>query len=75
MAVALQQCIFDPMLVNLKCVSGAEGSFFFNFSKICLYFSAVYLQFFKKITASQTHFGFTNIGSNMHCFRDTVIYF
>ena len=41
----------DPLLVKRKCVS------------ICLHFSAVCLWFFKKPTASQTHFGFSNIAS------------
>ena len=30
-------------------------------------------QKFKKTSASQTHFGFTNIGSEMHSFRGTAI--
>ena len=29
----------------------------------------------QKTTASQTHFGFTNIGSNMHWFRAIAFYF
>ena len=72
MAVALKQCIFEPMLVKPK-MRLKSGSFY-QFSKICLHFSAVCLQFFKK-TASQTHFGFTNIGSNMHRFSATAISF
>ena len=43
-----------------------RGGSFFRFSKK---FSAVCLQFFKKTTTSQTHFGFTNMGSEMHSFR------
>ena len=50
--VALKQCIFDSMLVKPKCVS--ETVVFFQFSKICLHFSAVCIQFFKKTTASQS---------------------
>ena len=45
-----------------------RGGGFFQFSKICLHFSAVCLQFFKKTTASQTHFGFTNMGSEVLSF-------
>ena len=52
-----------------------RGGRFFQFSKICLHFLAVCLQFFKKSTAYQTHFGFSNIGSNMHRFSSTSIYF
>ena len=38
------------------------GRVFFHFSRICLG------TFFKVPTASQTHFGFTNMGSNMYLF-------
>ena len=51
-----------------------RGGRFFQFSKICLHFSAVCLQFFKKSATSQTHFGFTNIGSNMNRYRATAIW-
>ena len=51
-----------------------RGGRFFQFSKICLHFSAVCLQFFKKSATSQTHFGFTNIGSNMHRYKVTAIW-
>ena len=44
--VALKQCIFDSMLVKPKCVS--ETVVFFQFSKICLHFSAVCIRFFEK---------------------------
>ena len=50
------------------------SSFFFQLSKI-FQFQAVCLQFFKYTSASQTHFGFTNIRSNMHSFHSTAIYF
>ena len=52
-----------------------RGGRFFQFTKICLHFSAVCLQFFKKSIASQTHFGSTNRGSNMHHFWGTAFYF
>ena len=45
-----------------------RGGSFFQFSKICLHFSAVCLQFFNKTNASQTHFGFINLGSEMLSF-------
>ena len=38
-------------------------------------FSAVCLQFSKQSATSQTHFGFTNMGSKMHHFSATAIYF
>ena len=56
------------MLVKPKCVW--EAVVIFN-----LHFSAVCLQFFKGSTASQTHFGFINLGSNKHCFWATAFYF
>ena len=65
MAEPLKICISDPMLVKLKCVLKAQV--YFDFSAICLQF------FKKKLTASQIHFGFTNIGSEMHIFRGTAI--
>ena len=48
---------------------------FFHFLKICLHFSAVRLQFSKTSVTSQTHFDFSNIGSNMHSLRATAIFF
>ena len=63
---------FWPYVVKAKmCL---RGSSFFQFSEICLHFSAVCLQFFKKTTASQIHFGFTNMGSEMLSFRVMVIW-
>ena len=52
-----------------------RGGRSFQFLKNCLHFSAVCLQFFKWIAVSQTHFGFANIGSKMHRFSTTAIYF
>ena len=47
----------------------------FQFLKIGLHFSAVFLQSFNEETTSQTHFGFSNMGSERlslgataHCF-------
>ena len=40
----------------------------FNFWRFFLYFSVVCLQFFNWTTASQTHFGFTNMGSEVLSF-------
>ena len=71
MAVSLKLCISDYVG---KAKMRLRGGSFFKFSKICLHFSAVCLQFFKSIIAYQTHFGFTNIGSEMHSFRDTAIW-
>ena len=53
---------------------GLGGGSFFQFSKICLHFSAVCLQFFQKNTTSQTHFGFTNMGSNILTLEVTAHY-
>ena len=47
----------------------------FKFWNICVEFSAVCLPFFKISTTSQTHVGFTNLGSEMHCFSFAAIYF
>ena len=66
MAVTLKVCWYVG-----KAKMGLRGGSCFRFLKICLNFSAVCLQFFKKIDTSQTHFGFTNIGSEMHTFRVT----
>ena len=70
-AVTSKVCIFDPTLVKPKWVWDAVV--FFNFQKFCLHFSAVCLQFFKKNTTSQTHFGFTNMGSNMLTLEVTAL--
>ena len=66
MAVELNRCTFDPMLVKPKCVREAVD--FFNYEN-CSQTSAVCLQFFKKSATSQTHFGFTNIEAEMHTSR------
>ena len=72
-AVDLKRSTFDPMFVKPKWV--LEAVDFFQFSIICLQFSAVCLQFFKKSTTSQTHFGFTNIGSKEYRFSSKAIDF
>ena len=64
---------FDPMLFKSKCVWEAVD--LFKFLKMCLQSSAFCFQLFKKSTASQTHFGFTNIGSKAHRFSSTATYF
>ena len=56
------------MLVKPKCVW--EVVVFFNFWKNF----QLFVYNFSKTTASQTHFGFTNIGSEMHNFRGTAIW-
>ena len=44
--------------------------------KLCNFFTFSNYYFLpQKTTASQTHFGFTNIGSNMHRFWATAFYF
>ena len=71
MAVQLKLCISDPMLVKPKCVWEAVV-----FLKNCKQTAEKCKQIFenwKKTTASETHFGFTNIGSEMHSFRGTAI--
>ena len=69
----LKLCAFDPHVGKGKmCL---RGSRFFQWYQICLQFWAVCLQFFKGSTASQTHFGFTNIGLKVHLFSSTAIYF
>ena len=62
-------CFIRKVEISNGCNSGR----FFQVLKICLHFSAVYLQFFKKSAISQTQFGFTNVGSNMHRYRATAI--
>ena len=73
LAITLKLCISDPMLVKPKCVW--EPSVFFNFQKFVYIFQLFVYNFSKKSATSQTHFGFTNLGSNMHRFRATAIYF
>ena len=60
MAVTLERIIFNPSLVKPKCVLGVAD--FFQFSAVCLQFS-------KNSATLQTHFGFTNIASEMHRFK------
>ena len=73
-AKALKQCIFNLLLVKPKCVWEVVRSFF-QFSKICLHFQLIVYKFKKKPTASQTHFGFINMGSNMRRFSATATSF
>ena len=72
MAVALNRCIFDPMLVKPKCIRELVvfrkivNKPLKNLNK---------LSKTEKTTASQAHFGFTNMGPNMNHFSATAIYF
>ena len=88
MALQLKQCIFDPKLVKSKLVWKAVVFYgrkkFFekswkvkSFSKNNEFFLLfLKIQFLlQKTTASQTNFGFTNIGLNMQRFSQTDIYF
>ena len=59
-AITLKLCISDPILVKRKVVH------FFLSSKNCLHFSVACLQ--EKSTTSETHFGFTNMVSEVHSF-------
>ena len=73
-AVELNRCAFDPMLVNPKCVWEAVD--FFNHWKFGYNFQLFVYNFPKNLhTTSQTHFGFINIGSKVHRFSYTAIYF
>ena len=67
LAITLKLCISDPMLVKPKCVW--EASNFFDFQLFVYNFQLFVYNLSKKLDASQTHFGFTNIGSEMHSFR------
>ena len=73
MAVPLKLCISDPTYVNKVKMRLRGGSFFFNCRKFIYIFQPFVYNFSKKFTASRTHFGFTNIGSEMHSFRGTAI--
>ena len=65
-AVELKWCISKAILVKPKCVWEAE-----NFLKR----SKQTTEYWKISDTCQTHFGFTNIGSKMHWFSSTAIYF
>ena len=73
LAITLKLCITDPMLVKPKCVREAYN--FFDFQLFVYNFQLVVYNFSKKLYASQTHFGFINIGSEMLFFDSTPIYF
>ena len=66
MAVELNKCTFDAMLVKPKSVWEA---LYFQFSKMFDY------NFLKKCTASLTHVSFTNMGPNKPWFSSIAIYF
>ena len=67
LAITLKMSVSDPMLVKPKCVW--ELSVFFNFQKFVYIFQLFVYNFSNKIDGSQTHFGFSNIGSEMLIFR------
>ena len=77
MAVELKWCIFDPILVKPKCVW--EAVVYLKNCKQTSEKCELIFENWKKTklldTTSQTHFGLTNIGSNMHRFSSTAIYF
>ena len=50
------------------------GRFFGKFKQTAEKCKQIFKNWKKKTTASQTHFIFTNIGSNMHCFCATAIW-
>ena len=67
LATTLKLCISDLMLVKPICVWEAYN--FFDFQLFVYNFQLFVYNFSKKLDASQTHFGFTNMGSEMHGFR------
>ena len=67
MAVTLKLCISDSMFVKPKCIW--EVTVFLKNCKQTAEKCKKNWKKLKKTTASQTHFGFTNIGSEMHTFR------
>ena len=73
MAIFLKLSISDPMLVKPKCVWEAVVFFLKNCKQTAEKCKQIF-QNWKKTTVSQTHFGFTNIGSEMHSFRGTAIW-
>ena len=73
MAAKLKQCISDPKLVKPTCVW--EVVDILKNGKQTAENSTQMFQNLKIFTASQTHFDFTNIGSEMHHFSSTSIYF
>ena len=73
MAVPLKLCIFDPMFVKPKYVWRAV-IFFFEKLKQTAENVNKFSKIEKKPTTSQTHYGFTNVRSEMHNFRGTAIW-
>ena len=65
-AITQKLSISDPKLVIPKCVW--EAVVFFNFRKFVYIFQLFVYNFSKKTTASQTHFGFTNLGLELLSF-------
>ena len=71
MAVELKWYIFDPMLVKPKCVK--EEVVYLKIVNKQLKILNLFTKI-EKNSASQTHFGLTNILSDMHRFSSTAIY-
>ena len=65
-AMTQKLSISDHKLLKPKCVW--EAVFFFQYSKVFYIFQLFVYNFSKKTTASQKHFGFTNLGSEMLIF-------
>ena len=72
-AVSLKRNIFDPSLVKPKCVLGVVD--FFQFSAVCLKFTAIFTisKKKKKSATPETHFGLYHLGSKMHNHGATAI--
>ena len=68
MAISLEICISDPMLVKPKCVLGAY--IYFHFSAVCLQFSAVCLQFSKINIGGQNKFWLYHYGGQKNIFSE-----
>ena len=71
MPIELKRCIFDLKLVKPKCVLEAVVYFWKILNKQLKIVNK--FKEFEKTIASQTYFGFTNIGSNIHHFSS--VYF
>ena len=73
MAVTLKICISDPTYIG-KAKMGLRGDKLSCAVKYLFYIFQLFVcNFRKKYATSQTHFGFTSIGSNMHRSSATTI--
>ena len=68
MALVLNRCIINPMLIKQKCIW--EVVIFSMFKNLFTFFSCLFTTFPATL---KTHFGFTNIWSSMHHFHATAI--